>query len=541
MRKLFYMLFFFEAITSVCFANNVQISNASIINNGPGNIQVQFDLSWDNSWRVSTGQANYDGVWVFFKYKNVSGNWIHMYFTGNNNVIPAGFDVHQNSEFNKTGAVLYRESTNAGTGSVSIPGIKLGVISALPYDIDIKGFAIEMVYISAPTTRPYFGDGDGVTESTGAFHYTDNTATTGSVIPMKSDGSGTDDVELITDGMYIYSNDTIQTTNPLGSLDPFPTMKAYWCMKYEINQAAYRDFLNTLTYDQQVTRTANLPNSAVGTGALTTPGSNRNFIEIKTPGVASTTSAIYGCDASGNNIYDEANDGEWVPCGHLLWVDVAAWMDWSGLAPMAEFQFERTCRGHSSAGPQPAILGEYAWGTATIMGSTYTLSGSYSAAEAVTNASISLGNAVYGSTYTSGPLRNGIFATPSSNRIISGAAFFGVMDLSGNLDEYVITVGNTAGRSARYIPNGNGAISVNGNAQLSVGGAGFWPGMEGNLSTSVANTCSGTCEVTSVAGIVLKGGSYSSSNTGLSIAARSYFNPTVRTGGRGGRGVLYIR
>jgi formylglycine-generating enzyme required for sulfatase activity len=543
MKKFFYCLVLLTGFAFYAAANNVVISNVSIINNGAGNIQVKFDLSWENSWRVNVGPNNYDGVWVFFKYKNAADNWVHMTMTGSNNVIPVGVDVYQTNDFLKTGAVIYREAN--GIGNMNVVNIRLGVLSTLPYDVDIKGFAVEMVYIPAPPIRPFFGDGDGVTESLNALHYTDNTATTSSVIPMKVDLNGFDDEELegVTNstGIYIYSNDTIQLTVPLGTLDPFPTMKALWCMKYEINQAGYRDFLNTLSYTQQAARTSITPNSVIGTGALTTAGLSRNFIEIKTPGVAFTTPAVYGCDASSNNVYDENGDGEWIACGFITWPDAAAWLDWSGLAPMSELQFEKICRGASSAGPNPAVLGEYAWGSADIFGSVYTLTGSATPSELASNASPSLGNAPYSLTSAGGPLRSGVFATATSNRQVSGASFYGVMELSGNLSEYCITLGNVAGRSCEYVPNGNGNINASGNAQLSVGGAGFWPGMEGNTNATAANTCAGTCEVTGSAGMMMRGGGFDDPATELSIAERGAFTPTARVGSRGGRGVLYIR
>ncbi len=538
MKKLLFIFFLTMALQSQ--ANNIVISNVTIVNNGPGNIQVQFDLSWDNSWRVNVGPNNYDGAWVFFKYKTASGNWTHMTMTGNNNVIPAGFDVYQTNDFQKAGAMFYRESTNMGTGNVSLTGVRLGVINTLPYDISVRGFAIEMVFVPAPTTRPFFGDGNGVEESLNAFHYTDNTASTSSVVPMKVDVNGFDDVEMDTDGIYIYSNDTIQTTVPLGTLDPFPTMKALWCMKYEITQAAYRDFLNTLTYTQQDTRTLNPPNSATGTGALGASGTSRNYLEVRTPGVASTTPAVYGCDANGNNVYDEAGDGEWIACNFITWPDLAAYLDWAGLAPMSEIQYERISRGHSSAGAQPAIFGEFAWGTTTHFVGSYTLSGAATTSELTTNASTTEGNAAFNGN-TTGPLRNGIFATGTSSRITSGSSYFGVMEMTGNLQEHMITIGNEAGRSVNFIPNGNGTISFNGNAQLSVGGAGFWPGMEGNNVGSVANTCAGTCEVTGSGGAILRGGGWESVPEASRLAYRSLFTPTARSEDRGGRGVLYIR
>lgn len=540
MKKLLLLITLLAGVTC-SYANKVLISNVSIINNGPGAIVVQFDLSWDRSWRTNIGPANYDGVWVFFKYRTSGGDWTHVKLTGTNNIIPAGFAAYQTTDFNKTGAMIYRDATNMGAGTVTITGIQLGVINTLPYNIDVKAFALEMVYIPPPTFRTFFGDGDGTSESTNAFHYTDNTATTSSVVPMLTDVNGFDDGELYSDGMYIYSNDTIQTTNPLGSLDPFPTMKALWCMKYEINQAAYRDFLNTLTYIQQAARTTSAPSSIKGTKAFA-GAANRNSIEIATPGIASTKPAVYGCDYNDDDSVNTSTDGEWIACGYLTYMDVAAYLDWSGLAPMSELQFERICRGVSSAGANAAIFGEYAWGTNTINAASYTLSSAGGSGEVASNASASLGNAIYGTTYSAGPVRSGMFATASSTRITSGSSYYGVMDLSGNLAEYVIHLGSVAGRSTRYVPNGNGTLSTAGNAQLSVGGAGFWPGMEGNASLSTINTCSGTCEVTASAGIMLRGGSFTDPATALRLADRSAtYLPTARTAYRGGRGVLYIR
>jgi hypothetical protein len=67
---------------------------------------------------------------------------------------------------------------------------------------------------------------------------------------------------------------------------------AFYCMKYEVSQQGYVDFLNTLTYTQQVTRTANAPKHRLRErGALISSITNRNGIDIQTPGVASTTPA----------------------------------------------------------------------------------------------------------------------------------------------------------------------------------------------------------------------------------------------------------
>ncbi|MEO6832048.1 MAG: hypothetical protein ABI378_06850 [Chitinophagaceae bacterium] len=119
-----------------------------------------------------------------------------MNLNGNNNVIPTGFDVFQNSGADKTGAMISRSSSNLGLGSVSLTTVKLGVSNSVPYNIEVRGMAIETVYVPASTSRPIFGDGNGTTESINALHYTDNTATTNSILPIKCDAKGLDDSKL---------------------------------------------------------------------------------------------------------------------------------------------------------------------------------------------------------------------------------------------------------------------------------------------------------------------------------------------------------
>ena len=45
-------------------ANNLIISTP-IYNDG--NKTMTFNISWDNSWKLSSGPTNWDGVWVFIK------------------------------------------------------------------------------------------------------------------------------------------------------------------------------------------------------------------------------------------------------------------------------------------------------------------------------------------------------------------------------------------------------------------------------------------------------------------------------------------
>ena len=90
-------------------ANNIVISNITSVT-GSGFVQLQFDLSWDNSW---SNLINRDAAWVFFKFKDLDGAWRHLDLTNANNSITAGFTIQVPPDL--TGAFIARNLGSAGT------------------------------------------------------------------------------------------------------------------------------------------------------------------------------------------------------------------------------------------------------------------------------------------------------------------------------------------------------------------------------------------------------------------------------------------
>lgn len=239
-------------------------------------------------------------------------------------------------------------------------------------------------------------------------------------------------------------------------------------MKYEITQEQYVAFLNTLTYPQQQSRTVAAPNSAAGTRAFST--NNRNGIEIMTPGVATALPAVYACDLNNNGIYNEPNDGQNIACNFLSWADLAAYLDWAALRPMTELEYEKACRGPAFPTPN-----EYAWGNITFTAATgINNPGANNETASNPEANVSAGNQAG----VPGPMRVGNFGQGVNSREATGAAYYGIMEMSGNVWERVITVGNPQGRAFTDV-NGDGTLDVDGNANqptwpnASATGAGF--------------------------------------------------------------------
>ena len=504
------------ALSVCCFlfslesaANNISVSSVSLTarNKTADYVQVQFNLSWQNSFRVNTGPSNWDAAWVFIKFKvGVNGEWKHASVsTTGGHSIPSGATA---SQADTKGLFIYRDAN--GTGNLSLTGVQLrwnyGTDGVGDEEkIYVKVFAVEMVLV--PQGDFQVGSGG---QNTGEFRRANDvssssTATTftitSSAPTFQGNNSSSSAANLSTRLGAGNDLSTGTTTATLGA--GYPTgYAAFYCMKYEISQGQYRDFLNTLTYTQQVTRTANAPNSAVRTGALISSGTARNGIEIKTTGTSSTIPAVYGCNLSNNNTFDEAADGEWIACNYLSWGDIAAYLDWAALRPMTELEYEKACRGNL-----PPVVNEYAWGTASATSLSQLLNTSQT-----NEASNTSGANLVSNNVLSGPVKVGIFATGSSTRIQAGSGYYGIMELSGNVWEQTVPISTANARSFSNVM-GDGTLATDGNAVVTT-----WP-----VSSDVG----------------IRGGSYTSAGALNYVSDRTSISAgvTARNNNVGGRGV----
>lgn len=463
--KKYLFLISFIGITSLCYSNNILVTNVKLTEQNPVSdyTLVQFDISWDNSWKTSTLESNWDAAWVFVKYRlKTQTTWNHATLNGGAGG-PAGIDFHIPADHK--GVFILKNADGIGPNAWNnVKVIWLYGIDGLQDadSVEVCLFAIEMVYI--PQGAFYAGDG---TLSNISGQFEDGTSgapfqvTSEAAIVLGGGGAGSLGNNNAA-GMNSFDDDFDDaTTKTLPAAFPKGT-SAYYIMKYEISQEQYAEFLNKLTYTQQATRTISAPNSAAGTAALS--NSQRNGIDIQTPGVSTATPAVYACNLNGNATYSEADDGQNIACNQLSWGDVAAYLDWSGLRPLTELEYEKACRGGNLA----AVANEFAWGNITITGATG-ITNSGLTNEIASNAGA---NCVYDNAAgVQGPMRVGNFAQGATNRQNSGGSYYGVMELSGNNQERTITVGDADGRTFTGI-NGDGNLD----AATGTANAAFWPG-----------------------------------------------------------------
>jgi formylglycine-generating enzyme required for sulfatase activity len=401
-------------------ANNIAVNNAKLINQTGTTRDVRFDVSWDNSWRTSSNQLNWDAAWVFVKYRKNGGNsWLHatLATTGNTPASGSTIDVPTDGK----GAFVYRSADGSGSnafnsGRVVWNSVADGVLST--DSVNICVFAVEMVYV--PSGQYFLGT---TGTETGKF-YTAPTATTNYLVTSEAAITvGTTAGNLQYSGSYGDVAGPIPANYPKG-------FNAYYCMKYEISQGQYTDFLN---YIPSLQATNRYPNTSA----------NRHTISLNT--------GVYSCTAPNR------------ACNYLCYNDVASYLDWSGLRLMTELEYEKACRGANQA----TVANEYAWGTSSYIWAGTTVSNDATANEvsSATNPNGIFYNGGAGSVL----YRVGSCATSTSDRTVSGATYYGILDMTGNVFESVIGVGRTQFRSYTGL-HGDGNLDGNGLFNVSA-----WP------------------------------------------------------------------
>ncbi|MES2387916.1 MAG: SUMF1/EgtB/PvdO family nonheme iron enzyme [Bacteroidota bacterium] len=468
MKKVLFALLLFVAGTAA--ANNIQVSSFSLTgqNTASDYTMAQFSVSWENSWRDNT---NWDAAWIFVKYRVAGGSggdnaWRHATLSNQSaqHGAPTGSTITPSTD--GKGVFLYR-NTNGG-GNVNYSAVQLrwnyggdlksnssgGVYIGDNDQIEIQVYAIEMVYV--PQGSFQVGDGSSSTivrqfsdaASTAPYMVnSENAITLGGGQPNslgnRNNNAGVAD-PTNPDDFSNSSQKLLPAAFPKG-------YNAYYCMKYETTQKQYVDFLNTLTSSQAAVSVPTHYFNSNGTMQMIT-GTWPNYY---------TTAAC-------------------LPVSYITYFNAMAYLDWSGMRLNTELEYEKSCRG-----PQTPVADEYAWGTTNLVPaltiSASTAEGSCSELTSTQGGNININNGDgAGTGGKNRPYRVGIFATSTSTRESSGASYYGIMDLSGNMAEWTVGVGSANNRS--YVgSHGDGLLNSNGNANNA-----DWPGYDGNSVASFA-------------------------------------------------------
>lgn len=441
-RRVFWRAAALFILASVAaYANNIRVENAALAKKDTvaKTASVVFDLAWDNSWR---DVVNHDAAWVFVKFRPPGSNvWEHAILSSSSGAHGPAANSVIDAVPDGGGALIYRSADYAG--NVSYPKTRLcweygsnGYDFAQGDVIELAVFAIEMVYI--PEGPFYVGSGGN--EIYHLYKYTDGTQSNEPyyVSSEAAFGWGKNNGNI-----YYCSNAASTQTFPGGPdgtiSNDFPKgFAAFYCMKHEVSQGQYTDFLNMLTTAQA---TRNFPNPS---------GDSRYPHTI-----------VKNADQS----YSVS-----MPTRAQNWLQVAfgnAYSDWAALRPMTELEYEKACRG-----PLTPVVDECAWGSTNyiLLTSVAGVFGSGTETALPANANFSRVNYY--------PSRCGIFATGgTTTREASGAGYYGVLDLTGNVIEQCVQVGWPIGRAYTGL-HGDGKLAANGDHNVP-----GWPGEDSGRGT----------------------------------------------------------
>lgn len=480
-------------------ANGLAVDNfeAFSIDTASDRITYTCDVSWENSWRNTT---NYDAVWIFFKYSTDGGvTWSHASM-GASGVDPNGFTAPNNFEIvvptDEKGFFLQR--TDLSQGTVSAEGVKFvwdygqdglsDAVAAASNTVN-KIFGIEMVYV--PQGAYYLGDGN----SSSDYRFLQGSADND---PWYIDSENAISTTAAAGNGYYYQSSGLAGESSSGEVFLIPAsfpkgFKAVYAMKYELTEGQWVGFFNTLSLSERTNRDIT---------SATQGGKNSDS-------VVDRNTVAWDSSAPKKDATTQRPDR---PVTYISWTDMAAYADWAALRPLTEMEYEKIARGKDVF----PVANEFSWGTTSSndaqAGEIYPSSSDEDGTEQIYDGSSNLnrnslgwssgdGRAGGPADGQKGPLRAGIFAESSTGRTTSGASYYGVMELSGNLSEMVVSVGRSQGRQFQGT-HGDGKLST----------ASGYEGNATNMDWAGINSTDSSRGVNGTVGSGYRGGNFQTSS-----------------------------
>jgi len=412
MKKFYTLVIFLISLfySSFYYGNYMLIQNVAMTgeNTAAKTVQVQFDISWENSW---LDEVNFDAAWVFVKYKDTNGDWHHA--TINTDGYSNGSGTLNQIDVTEDKVGAFFRTRYYGGGNFDADNVQLQWAYGSDGLSDINGieirvFAIEMVYVPEGdfNCSPYItrNNSEKTFLAPGA-----NAPVINSRLSPVLTYNG--------DSLRIKGNAGIDTDND-GVVDntTFPTgYFPFYCFKYELTEQQYADFLNTLSPSQ----IANL-------------------------GIAGTNISLI------NDAYVSTTPNK--VCSGVNAKRFFAYADWCGLRPMTYLEHNKACYGPEYLYNNNNNQYNNPWNSSS--SSIGYPTNQENGEETTNNIYINYSNYL---------LRAGIFAAGvnashgNNARRYSGGSYYGIMDMNGSRHSLMWWPLGTFSNV-----NGNGVLSSSG-------------------------------------------------------------------------------
>ncbi|MDP6810247.1 MAG: hypothetical protein QGH42_03125 [Kiritimatiellia bacterium] len=388
-----------EACAAGFWDPEVRITNMKVVARDAKTATIQFDVSWEGSWR---NEVNHDAAWIFFKARKAGGadpstplraGWQHVRLAADRVLNPTGYGQKMppkaqasdgalpyhlpgRSDDNRPGGVEYsrsfftRDKADApleflvpdgkdGFTGVFLQRAENGAGTAVAHGVTVvwdltaskglgdpgkaqlRAFGHEMVYVDEGS----FALGTGSTETYAFYQYADGDDKTNPYW-VKSPGAiptGRKPGMLWAPKTDLKDGGEIPASFPNG-------YSAFYCMKKQVTPRQYAYFLNVLTPAQVKARYA-LPDKMNMSSPIVIPAAKVKALNI--PKEGRLPGEAFSFKKGGGR-------GAGVGVEPLSWVDGAAYAAWAGLRPMTELEIEKLVRGPRE--PIPGEVGPCYWG-----------------------------------------------------------------------------------------------------------------------------------------------------------------------------------
>lgn len=385
---------------------------------GIASAHVEFRVAWPGAWRDA---RNHDAAWLFVKVAGLDAQGEaavrHARLAGTPEILEygsaaGGFEPVIEIPDDRVGLFLAPRRDFRGDVwlRVRVPIEAAAIDDLAPESIRVHAHGLAMVYV--PDGKFHAGAASAQELSYGGFYRVAPDGGFGGPYLIASEHEAIEVGPVAGALHYRHLENASYMGDGIGPVPAaFPKgVRSFYIMKYELSQGEYAEFLNGIA----------------GYG----PDTRANF-----------AGPTYYDDRGSIRLVDEGYRADYPdrPANFVGWEDGIAFLDWAGLRPMTELEFEKAARGPRV--PQPF---EFVWGTAST---------------ARVRRQVLPGGDI-------GQLdgeREAVVDEASRERF--AASYYGVMDLSGSLWERAVTIGDPAGR-AYTGEHGDGSVNPYGDADV---------------------------------------------------------------------------